>query len=115
MVYLAKKYENKKAVSLKEIAKEQEIPLDFLEKIAFDLQKAKLLKSKKGAFGGYLLAKEPKNISAGEIVECLEDIQPVECQGCQMLNICSTKSVWDDVKDSVDSVLYSKNLNDLMK
>jgi Rrf2 family transcriptional regulator, cysteine metabolism repressor len=115
MVCMAKKHKDGKVVSLKEMAEKENIPLDFLEKIVLDLQKAGLLKAKKGAFGGYFLAKEPKEISAGEIVEVLEDIEPVECHGCQMARICSTKSVWDDVKDSVNDALYSKNLADLIK
>ncbi|MDP2909523.1 MAG: Rrf2 family transcriptional regulator [bacterium] len=115
MVHMAKKYKDNKVVSLKEMAEEENLPLDFLEKIVLDLQKAGLLKAKKGAFGGYFLAKKPKNISAGEIVEILEDIEPVECRGCQMARICSTKSVWDDVRDSVNDALYSKTLLDLIK
>jgi len=78
MVYLAKNKE--RVVSLKEIAESEKISVDFLEKIIKDLHEAKLVKSKKGAGGGYLLAKKAEKIYAGEIVEILEDIVPVKLQ-----------------------------------
>lgn len=112
MVYLAKKY--KEITPLKEIAKKEKISPDFLEKIISDLEKVKLVKAKRGAFGGYYLAKAPSKISAGEIVRVLEDIVPVSCAGCQMARICSAKSIWKDVQDSVDSALDSTNLSDLL-
>jgi Rrf2 family protein len=112
MVYLAKNKE--RVVSLKEIAESEKISVDFLEKIIKDLQEAKLVKSKKGAGGGYLLAKKAEKIYAGEIVEILEDIVPVKCAGCQMSQICSSKGMWDEVKESVNNTLYSKTLKDLI-
>jgi Rrf2 family protein len=113
MVYLAKK--PKEIIPLNEISKKEKISLVFLEKIISDLEKAKLVKSKRGASGGYFLARSSKKISAGEIVRVLEDIVPVSCAGCQMARICSTKSVWNDVKDSLDSTLDSTKLSDLIK
>jgi Rrf2 family transcriptional regulator, cysteine metabolism repressor len=113
MIYLAKNEE--KIISLREIAKTEKISADFLEKIIKDLQTAGLVKAKKGAFGGYSLAKKPKDIYAGEIVEALEDIIPVKCAGCQMVRMCSSKSIWDEVKESLNDTLYSKTLKDLIK
>lgn len=113
MIHLAKN--EKKIISLKEIAKAEKISADFLEKIIKNLQTAGLVKAKKGAFGGYYLARKPKNIYAGEVVEALEDITPVKCVGCQMARMCSSKSIWDEVKESVNDTLYSKTLKDLIK
>ena len=112
MVYLAKK--PKQVIPLKEISKKEKISLDFLEKIISDLEKAKLVKSKRGAFGGYCLIKPANKITAGEIIRVLEDIVPVSCAGCQMARICSTKNVWNEVKDSLDSTLNSTKLSDLI-
>ncbi|OGZ27387.1 MAG: hypothetical protein A2365_02845 [Candidatus Nealsonbacteria bacterium RIFOXYB1_FULL_40_15] len=111
MIHIAKN--GKK--SLKEIAKAENISVDFLEKILKDLQSNGLLVSKKGSSGGYSLARKPEKIYAGEIVETLEGIVPVECEGCQMARICSSKNIWDDVKDSLQETLYSKTLKDLIK
>jgi Rrf2 family cysteine metabolism transcriptional repressor len=113
MIYLAKK--DKEIISLKDIAKAEKISVDFLEKIIKDLHEAGLVKAKKGAFGGYSLARKPKDIYAGEVVEALEDIAPVKCAGCQMARMCSSKSMWDEVRESVNGTLYSKTLKDLIK
>lgn len=121
MVYLAKNYlaassrVKRKPIPLKEISKKEKISFDFLEKIISDLEKAKLVKAKKGAQGGYFLNRAPEKITAGEILEVLEDLVPVGCAGCQMARICSSKPLWDDVKDSLDSTLNSTTLADLIK
>ena len=88
--------------------------MDFLEKIISDLEKAKLVKSKRGVSGGYCLAKPANKITAGEIVGVLEDIVPVSCAGCQMARVCSAKNFWNEVKDSLDSTLKSTKLSDLI-
>lgn len=115
MVYLAKHSSEEKVCPLKEISEKEKIPFDFLEKIISELQETGLVKAKKGVQGGYFLAKEPKEITTGEIVRVLESTVPVSCFGCQMARICSTKSVWDKVKDSLDSTLDSMTLADLIK
>ncbi len=115
MVYLAKHSSTKKVCPIKEISEKEEIPFDFLEKIISELEKAGLVKAKKGVQGGYFLAKEPKEITAGEIVRVLESTVPVSCAGCQMARMCSAKSVWDKVQDSLDSTLDSVTLADLIK
>jgi len=112
MVYLAKK--PKDIIPLKEISQKEKISLDFLEKIISDLEKAKLVKSKRGASGGYCLAKASSKIKVGEIVRVLEDIFPVSCAGCQMARICSSKNVWNEVKESLNSTLNSTKLSDLI-
>lgn len=115
MVYLAKHSSDKKVCPLKEISKKEGIPFDFLEKIISELEKAGLVKAKKGVQGGYFLVKKPKKITAGEIVRVLESTEPVSCAGCQMARICSTKNVWQKVQGSVDSTLDSVTLADLIK
>lgn len=115
MVYLAKHSSKEKVCPLKEISEKENIPFDFLEKIISELQGAGLVEAKKGVQGGYFLTKEPKKITAGEIVRVLESTVPVSCLGCQMARICSTKSVWGKLQDSVDSTLDSVALKDLIK
>jgi len=115
MVYLAKHSSEGNVCSLKEISKKEKIPFDYLEKIISELSRASLVKAKKGVQGGYFLAKEPKKITAGEIVRVLESTVPVSCFGCQMARICSTKSVWSEVQESLDSTLDSITLEDLIK
>ncbi len=115
MVYLAKHSSEDKVCPIKEISEKENISFDYLEKIISELEKAGLVKAKKGVLGGYFLAKEPEKITSGEIVRVLESTVPVSCTGCQMVRICSTKNVWDKVQDSLDSTLDSMTLADLIK
>jgi len=115
MVYLAKHSSENKVCPIKEISEKENISFDYLEKIVSELEKAGLVKAKKGVQGGYFLAKEPEKITSGEIVRVLESTVPVSCLGCQMARICSTKNVWDKVQDSLDSTLDSMTLADLIK
>jgi len=114
MVYLAKYFKEKKISSLKKISQEEEIPFDFLDKIILELEKEGLVKAKKGAGGGYFLARPPEKITAGKIVEILEGgTAPVNCMFCQRARKCLTKKVWKKIQDSVDSALNSITLADL--
>jgi len=115
MVCLAKKSSKSSPCSLKEISRKEEIPFDFLEKIISDLQCAGLVKAKKGVSGGYFLAKKPENITIGEIVRALEDMVPVGCAACQKARTCLSRDVWDKMQDSMDSVLDSTTLADLIR
>lgn len=116
MVYLARFQKRKKVTPLKDISKAEGISFDFLEKIIGCLEKSGLVKSKKGAGGGYRLAKSPTKITAGDIVETLEGkIVPVSCGLCYKSKKCVSKNVWDKVKKSLASTLYSITLADLIK
>lgn len=116
MVYLAKVSQKKKICPLKEISKAEGIPFDFLEKIILELEKAGLVKAKKGALGGYFLARKPQKITAGEIVRILEEtFTLVGCLGCPKAKFCLTKGVWQEAQESLDSSLDSVTLADLIK
>jgi Rrf2 family protein len=67
LIYLARK-EHEGYVSAEHIAKEQDIPLRFLEQILLALKRARYLMSSKGQHGGFRLAKEPREISMAEII-----------------------------------------------
>ena len=114
MVYLAKHSSKNKVCPLKKISEKEKIPFDFLEKIISELVEAGLVKTKKGVRGGYFLARGPKEITTGEIIRVLENTVPVSCVGCQMARICAARSVWEKVQGSLDSVLDSVTLKDLM-
>jgi len=61
-----------KCCSITEIAKQQEVPKKFLEKIIRDLTRCGLIKSKRGACGGYTLARPPEQISFYDVIEAIE-------------------------------------------
>ncbi len=67
-------------VALAEIAEAEGLPLAYLEHLVARLRRAGLVESRRGAHGGYLLAREPAQITMAEVVEALEGrIAPIEC------------------------------------
>lgn len=102
--------------SLREIAAKTKMPFGFLERIFSKLEKAKLVKAKLGVNGGYFLARPAKKITTADIVEILEeDLAVVHCKGCPMAGGCSSKNIWDEVKESINKTMGKKTLADLIK
>jgi Rrf2 family protein len=62
----------RKCCSITEIAKQYGVPKEFLKKIIQDLIRSGLIKSKRGAFGGYTLARSPEQISFYDVIAALE-------------------------------------------
>lgn len=121
MVYLAR-LGFEKPIPLKQIATDEQIPEQFLEQILADLRKSGLTKSVRGAKGGYLLADRPENIVVGDIIRVLEGSMNIvncleESDGscCIKNNNCSTKIVWEKLKESMVAVLDTFSLADLIK
>ncbi len=116
MVYLAKIYSKRRPCPIKEISEKEGIPFNFLEKIISQLEKAGLVKAKKGSGGGYFLARSPVKTTVREIFNTLEkNIALVECCGCKRIKKCATKNVWKKVQNVLIYTLNSINLNDLIK
>ena len=94
---------------------------DTLQKIA--AEKAGIIKSIRGAQGGYMLDKDPKDISAGDILRTLEgDLTPIDCAAftgdtstCSGTKFCVTKTVWKRINDSVQQAVDSITLQELME
>jgi len=114
MVYIAKV---KRVCSAKEISQKEKIPFDFLEKIFSKLQQKGLVKSQRGARGGYFLAKPPQKISIREIIGALEnkEIFSVTCKRkhCFSKKKCPVKKVWKKIKKTLSSTLEEITLVDL--
>ena len=86
------------------------------------LKKAGLVKSIRGANGGYVLAKEAKDISVGDVLRALEgNLEPVECAGldpegeCKGADSCVTKYVWQRINDSINQTVDEMNLKALVE
>lgn len=110
MIELAK-HDEKKPVSLKSIAREKDLSEHYLEQLAAPLRNAGLIKSVRGAYGGYMLAKEAKAITAGDIIRVLEGpITPVE--GIEEEE-AAKQALWLRIRDAVKDVLDTTTLEDL--
>lgn len=111
--------QNDGPVSLKVIAKKQNISDQYLEQIFSALKKAGLVKSVRGAQGGYLLNREPKDITVGDILTVLEGpVSLSDCllddEICENSNICVTKVVWEKIKKGIEDVVESITLQDMI-
>ncbi|WP_026689112.1 cysteine metabolism transcriptional regulator CymR [Alteribacter aurantiacus] len=110
MMALAKKY-GEGPISLKSIAKDHKLSEHYLEQLIAPLRNAQLVKSVRGAYGGYMLAKEPKDITAGDIIRVLEGpISPVEVVDDEEP---AKRDLWIKIRDAVKDVLDSTTLHDL--
>lgn len=117
MVDLAIHY-GEEPVSIKTISKRQNISEYYLEQLFAPLRKANLIKSIRGAQGGYVLNKEPKEISVANIMDVLEGpIEIAECiegASCDNIDCCATKLLWQKIKNSIDNVMNSVTLQDIV-
>ena len=105
-------------VSIKSISQRQNISEYYLEQLFSSLRKAKLIKSIRGAQGGYVLSREPKDITVAEIMYVLEGpIEIAECidgVSCDNLDCCATRLLWAKIKNSIDDVMKSVTLQDIV-
>ncbi|PKE07679.1 transcriptional regulator [Macrococcoides caseolyticum] len=112
MISLAKRYDKGETVSLKTIAEENHLSDLYLEQLVGPLRNAGLIKSIRGARGGYKLMKHPKEVTTSEIIRLLEGpITPVE--GIED-EPPAQKQLWIDIRDAVKKVLDETTLYDLM-
>ena len=105
-------------VMVKEIAASQDISERYLEHILNALRAAGILKSTRGARGGYELSKEPSDITLGEIIRTLEgplDIVPCSGSvGCPKISRCVMYGIWNEIKSSIDDIIDGITLREMV-
>jgi len=100
-------------VPLRKIAEEQKLSEAYLEQLIPPLRNSGIVKSVRGAYGGYMLAKPPTEITAGDVIRILEGpIQLVE--GLEGSDI-PQQELWKRIGEAVRSVLDTTTIEDLMK
>ncbi len=102
-----------------DIAARQDIPKKYAEQICAALAKSGLLKSGRGAAGGYALAKPAREYTAYEILRALEgDLLPVECAApqsdCARSGGCEVRKLWTGLYGCIRDYLQSVTLQDLL-
>lgn len=109
-------------ISLKQIAVEQGLSENYLEQLFSTLRKEGFLHSVRGAQGGYMLSMEPSEITVGQILRALEgNMAPSDCVvedddfECSREDRCVTKLVWMKIKNSIDEVIDSITLQDMIE
>jgi Rrf2 family protein len=122
---IAAGYKTQKRTSLKDISQKTGISENYLEHIIAPLKKAGIVKSVRGAGGGYTLREPPENIKLGDILRALEgDLAPsdcltdvgitcggLDCAECETLPIL--RRLYDSVNEVVDSVTLDTLINEV--
>lgn len=126
MIILANAYDEspESMVQIKEISEQDQIPAKYLEQILLALKNAGLLQSRMGVGGGYYLARQPKDITLGQIVRVLDGpLAPIRCVsqmayepcGCPDERTCGLRMVMGDVRNAISSILDNTTLEDVTR
>ncbi|MFQ6108167.1 MAG: RrF2 family transcriptional regulator [Candidatus Aminicenantales bacterium] len=121
MLNLAQHYANgDEAVILKRVSEDEEISIRYLEQIIIPLKINRLVKSIRGAGGGYTLARPPSEIKLSEILHALEGscclVDCVEDEDyCHRIPICATYEVWKKASHLLKNYFESLSLQDLIE
>ena len=115
-------YSKGEYIALRSIAKRQGISENYLEQLFSVLKKAGLVKSIRGAQGGYVLSDSPDKITIGAILRALEgSLAPVNCViedspiKCERIDICVTRIIWEKIRNKINEVVDSITLADLVE
>jgi len=109
-------------VTGRDIAARERLPVDYVEQILLRLRRAGIVKSTRGAHGGYALAHRPDEVSVRDVIAASElqtfDLHcvthPVEEERCSASHACSIRPVWVMLQQKIDSVLDGVHLSDLL-
>ena len=121
-LYCLSTYQTDRPTPLSEVAKRQNISLNFLEQLFVHLRKNGIVTSVRGPRGGYKLSKPPEKITIGEILRAVgESTFPVFCsddfsagkKSCPRADECVTHMLWDKLGKTINKFLDSTTLADL--
>ena len=109
-------------LSLTEVARVEALPLPYLEQLVVPLRKAGLVEGTRGLHGGYTLARDPKDMTAGDILRVLEGpVTLVDCTAldyihgaCEREGECLSSGLWHRIKVTVEAILDNTTLDDLL-
>lgn len=110
-------------VTGRDIATQERLPADYVEQILLRLRRADVIKSTRGAHGGYMLARPAAEISLRDVIHASEletfDVHcishPVEEDRCSASHNCSIRPVWMMLQKRIDDVLSAVSLADLLE
>lgn len=120
---LARRYRDQRPIKIANIASAQSIPKRFLEVILNELRQGGFVESRRGVDGGYLLAREPDDISVGEIIRFVDgNLAPVDCvstdgseTNCDLNYNCPYYDFWNRVGSEMDRIYHGTSLSDILE
>ena len=104
-------------VRLGDLADRREMPLQFLERVFAALRRGGVVRSRRGAAGGYSLARPAADVTVLDVVAALDGVpSPAECtQGlCDHAESCGASSVWIEAQQALEKVLADTTIGDLL-
>ena len=106
-------------VPLKDIARRQQIPLQYLEQLVIPLIAGGIVRSTRGARGGVSLVKPPQEIKLSDVLRSIEGSMALtDCvdnpESCPRSQFCVTRDVWVEVRKAMAEVLELTTLQDLV-
>ena len=112
-------------VLISTLAKEESIPIKFLELILLDLKSHGLLESKKGKGGGYQLSRPPSTVTIGSLMRimegplaalpCASETAFKPCDDCEDVETCGTRIIMRQVRDATADILDRTTIADLLR
>ena len=109
-------------IPIRELARRNDVPKRFLEQIMLDLKAQGWVESVAGIRGGYVLAKQPNEITMGEIVRHFDGIlAPIDCvsvtgyRRCSQEPVCRFRRVFFDARNYVAGIMDRSTLADVAK
>lgn len=120
-VHLAQ-HATERAVSGRDLAAAEQLPPDYVEQILLRMRRAGIVRSTRGAHGGYQLARAATEISVRDIIEASEETvfelnctsRPIATDRCASSHACSIRPVWMLLQQKIDAVLSGVLLSDLL-
>ncbi|MBE9078163.1 Rrf2 family transcriptional regulator [Romeria aff. gracilis LEGE 07310] len=115
LIELSLYYSCGEPLQIRQIATQQNIPDRYLEQLLATLRRAGLVKSQRGAKGGYLLTREPWKITLLEIMGCIEGFESTErkpSEGAESAVVCE---IWQEARQAAEAVLARYTLQDLVE
>lgn len=116
LLELASHYKEAEPLQIRQIAAQQNIPDRYLEQLLAALRRCGLVKSQRGAKGGYLLAREPRKITLLEAVSCIEGLNSQATDNGSTKKTMESSVLWEIWQESgraADAVLQKYTLQDL--
>ncbi|EKQ69811.1 rrf2 family protein, putative transcriptional regulator [Leptolyngbyaceae cyanobacterium JSC-12] len=116
LIELASSYSSGEPLQIRQISAQQQIPDRYLEQLLATLRRGGLVRSQRGAKGGYILAREPWKINLLEVMTCLEgaDAQPVDPETpSKTIESTVIYEVWGEAHQAAQAVLRQHTLQDL--
>lgn len=116
LLELGRCFESSEPKQIRQIAAQQNIPDRYLEQLLATLRRAGLVRSQRGAKGGYLLARSPWQITLYDVVSCIEGFEPQSdsTSTSQTAEAQVIDEAWQAVRQAAEAVLHKQTLQDLL-